>query len=88
MKAEELFVAALAWTEVRWITQMPFADQRSRVAGVTQQRRQRRVLGRKPEHLVTFGGRRQRLLRGAAQAVLPATGDQREACGEQTAEFA
>ncbi len=37
MKAKEFVVAALAWTEVRRITQMPFPDQRSGVASVTQQ---------------------------------------------------
>ena len=81
MKAKEFLVAALAWTEVRRITKMPFADQRGCVAGVTQQRRQGRVIGRKAENLVAFGDRRKRLLRGAAQAILPATRDQRETRG-------
>src|SRR6185436_1426023 len=40
-RSEEVVVAALQRTEVRGETEMPFADQRGRVAGLAQQRWQR-----------------------------------------------
>jgi hypothetical protein len=42
--AEEVIVAALQWTEIRKVTEMPFADQRGAVARLLQQRRQRRMV--------------------------------------------
>ena len=88
MKAKELLIAAHAWTEVRRITKMPFADQRGRVAGVTQQRRQRRVIGRKAENLVAFGDRASGSSAAPRRRYCQRPVINAKRVGEHTAEFA
>jgi hypothetical protein len=80
-RAEELPVAALQRAEVRQEAEMPLADQGRRVAGVAQQRGQRRVVRRQAQHRVAAVTARDRLVVAAAQPVLEAPGHQREARG-------
>ena len=80
-RAEELPVAALQRSEVRQEAEVPLADQRRRVAGVAQQRGQRRMVRRQAQHRVAAVTARDRLVVAAAQPVLEAPGHQREARG-------
>src|SRR5258706_142338 len=79
-RAEEFLVAAFERPEMRREAEMPLAGERGRVAGIAQQRRQGRMRRRQAEMRVA--ARRaaaDRLVRAAAQAVLPAAGHEREA---------
>ena len=80
-RAEELPVAALQRSEVRQEAEVPLADQGRRVAGVAQQRGQRRVVRRQAQHRIAAVAARDRLVVAAAQPVLEAPGHQREARG-------
>src|SRR5688572_21535571 len=54
-RAEKLLVAALQRAEARREPQVPFANERGRVPRLAQQRSERRMLGRQPEHLAAAG---------------------------------
>ena len=75
----EVIVAALQRAEFRQFAEVPLADERRRIAGFLQQRRQRRMLGRQADHGVSSA---ERFLETEPQAVLIASGDERRArCG-------
>ena len=78
--AEKLHVAALQRAEAWRKAEMALADERGGVAGIAQQRRERRMLGRQPEHrALTRRAAGDRLVGAAAQPVLPAASGEREA---------
>src|SRR5207244_8594047 len=77
-EAEEVVVAALQWTELRQVAEMPFPDERRPVAGFPQQRWQRRMLRRQADIRRGVG---QRLLEADTQPVLIAPCDQPDTRG-------
>ena len=79
--AEEFLVAALQRAEVRREAQVPLAREGGRVARGGQQRRQGRMSGRQTKLRIAARARSHRLVRAAAQPVLPPPGHQREARG-------
>src|SRR5690348_15452540 len=80
-RAEEPFVTALARTEMRRVAEMPLPNERGRVPGGAQERRQRRQRRRQAELGIAARARAERLFGAAAKAILVAAGHQREPRG-------
>src|SRR5687768_16105405 len=72
--AEKFLIAALQRPELRRKAEMPLANERGRIPGVGEQRRQRRMPRRQAEDVAAAAAARDRLIRAAAQAILPAPG--------------
>ena len=77
-EAVEVVVSALERAVVRQPAQVPFADQRGAVAGFFEQRRQRGMFGRQADVACGPG---ERFFQADGQAVLVASGDERDAGG-------
>jgi len=77
-RTEMKLVPAQRRPEMRRVAKVPLADQRGRVAGLAEQRRHRRMLGRKADRRAAVEARGHRFLGRAPQLVLVAPGDHRE----------